>query len=488
MNKKLLLASTALGFLIAGTASAAGPTMTIGGYASTQYAYTSQDFDSTADDYDGPKPKPIYDDSGNTKILVPRGNVYSRHSHSATHTELYVNVKGKLDSGLTYGGHIELNEDVSPSDVQSDTNASKMYLFVESRYGRLQMGSFDDAGDTMRIDGSDVAVAAGGTGGEYWRYVNLYDRSGDASGGYYPIPGLTTASGLPGEVAVDPNIGARGRYYDAAKREYVPIETREVKYRDRATANKISYYSPRFGGAQIGISYTPDQAARGTAFNFNSRDKGFRGSQQIIPSISDTGYVRDNVYASFYDVWNGGISYENEFGNLGLKASLTGEFGNSRFTGTWIPDTIEYVTGTGTAADGTIDRSKALLSTFDDLEGYSIGVGLDYMGIDFAFAYGYMPEIGAMAYRNQKVEYFSAGFGYELGPFRASVTGFGSKVKEDGDVSNRDLVNVAIGLDYKLAPGFTPYVEVDIFDTDSNAQLIPDNSGAVFMIGTSLSF
>ena len=54
-------------------------------------------------------------------------------------------------------------------------------------------------------------------------------------------------------------------------------------------------------------------------------------------------------------------------------------------------------------------------------------------------------------------------------------------------VARTSLTTYHVGVDYKLAPGLTPYAEVTWYDENA-VSTINDNKGYVVIIGTQLNF
>ena len=91
------------------------------------------------------------------------------------------------------------------------------------------------------------------------------------------------------------------------------------------------------------------------------------------------------------------------------------------------------------------------------------------------------------------------GVAYEYGPFGASVTYLnsqfdcGTAVTAGGNnagcqaVGKDKFYSVSGGLDYKLAPGLTPYAELTYYDQNA-ATKVNDNKGYVGILGTQLNF
>ena len=395
--KKTLLTTTAIGLFSAGSAFAAGsaatsggPTVTVGDFADFQVGSSSADSAYEAD-----------------------GTKYDRDLHTRSENEIYISVDGKTDSGLGYGAYIELEANVNQDDTTSaDNNSETAYLYVESGFGRVEMGSGYDATNSLRVGADSFARATGGVGGDFYKYV---DTSGE---NFIVLPGLPTEVGLLGEA----NTGS--------------VNSTSSTYKDTATANKITYYTPRIQGLQAGLSYTPDLSERGTSRGFSSDNDG-----------------------SIKELFGLALNYQNQFDELAIDASAVGAWGDSETSGN------------------------------DDLEAYDFGVSASYMGITAGGSYGFADELGVAASEDVTSDYWTLGAAYEFGPFAASVTYFESEV-ENLTAGDRDaeLSNLSIGADYQLAPGLVPYVEVSFFDTDSNGEDSADNDGTVFIVGTQLNF
>ena len=408
--KKILLATTAVGLFAATSAVAAGPTVTVGGYA---------DFQVGSADQEG-----LYEGTA-------AANQYSSDLHTKTDTEIYIKVDGKTDSGLGYGAYIELEADVSADeDTGANNNAERTYIYVESGFGRVEVGATGDAGDAIRVDASTFARATGGIGGDFNKYLDLNSAAPnaavDAGSNYYIKPGLPTKAGLTGE--------GDGGTSTA-----------------RATANKISYYSPRIEGIQLGVSYTPDQDERGTATGFSSENNGAAGATTGIENA-----------------WNIGLNYEGEFDGFGIEASAQAEWGNT-------------------------EDAAGAATTRDDLQAYAFGLAGSYAGFTLGGSYGIVDEYSATATLNTEIDYWTVGGAYEFGPFGASVTYFSSEIENQTVVgSDAEFQNLVVGADYQLAPGLVPYIEVAFFESDNNiadvANTTVDNEGTVFIVGTELSF
>jgi hypothetical protein len=203
--------------------------------------------------------------------------------------------------------------------------------------------------------------------------------------------------------------------------------------------NKVNYYTPKFAGFQAGVSYMFD--SKGT-------------NRGIFADHGDT----DSGEAE--NVWLGGLSWEGKYSNVGLAVAATGEWGSAEST------------------------------TQEDLRTWNVGAKANYMGFSLAGSYGNLGDSLSTTAVNgdaHDAHYWTAGLAYETGPFGASVTWIDSQVELDGVSGDNNFDNLSVGVDYKLAPGFTPYAEVNFVQVDPTGTA-NDNDATVFIAGTTLSF
>lgn len=421
--KKLLLATTCFGLFAAGSASAAAPTIKLGGYA---------DFQAGAADQES-----VYERGNNAaKGLTGTGsgepgygtrNPLHGPVNTATDMELYIDVEGETDFGLKYGAHITLEADVNaPGDAAQEggTNAGKTYIFAETAYGRFEGGATTSPAYAMQVGAESLARATGGIAGDFHRYIDLDGSSLSTAGGrtFFVLPGL------------------------ANDNNSVDIE----KHREnlRRTANKYALYSPEFYGFQIGASYTPDTAERGS-------DAGF------VSDVTTAGTPANVTH--FEHLFDFGAKYKAQYSGVGVEASATGQVAEAK-----------PVNGGGV--------------NLDDLSSYNFGLLASYAGFSLAGSYGFADEFGRLAATNSELDYWTAGGSYVYGPFGASVTYLDSTIENDGSTADSEFQNLVVGADYQLAPGFVPYVEVSFFETDDNVAGNVDNEGTVFLSGIELTF
>lgn len=200
-------------------------------------------------------------------------------------------------------------------------------------------------------------------------------------------------------------------------------------------ANKITYYTPRVAGVQFGISYAPD--------------------------LSDTGTIGaasgDTATNDYEEVFQTGLNFTGDLDGVGVQASATYERAE-----------LEAVSA-GAA---------------NDLEAYAIGVGVDLEGIQLAGSYG---DIGDSLGDATDGTFYTLGAAFGSGPLNASITYLSSEYEEGVGIEN-EFDNLVFGVDYQLAPGLTPYVDVSFFEAEDGNAAANNNEGTVIFLGTALNF
>jgi hypothetical protein len=425
MKKILLGTSTLISAvaLFAGAAMADTPKVTVGGYANFEAGYVSDDQDGKA---------PVASANG----FTDNQNGNQRPQAFRSDTQVDFKIDGKSDAGLGYGGEIDLLADTS-ADVQNrGVNASKTFVYMDGMWGRFELGSNVGADGTMKVDAGTIARATGGINGDWSYFAN-------ASAQYLASAALPLGYGYTGGSAATSTGNFTGDHSEE-------------------NLNKITYYTPRFAGFQLGVSYLPDQTNRGQGTN-SLLTTGFNS-----PNVRGPNRTYDNAGLA-QNIVTGGINYDNKFGDIGLALAATGEYGNSQN------------------------------AAYHSLAAYNAGAKLSWMGWSVAGSYGNWGDSNrAKALGSKDTSYWTAGAAYEYGPFGASVTYLNSRFADgaiystptgglvDSTGKNR-FSNVSAGVDYKLAPGLTPYAEISWYDENATGSL-NDNRGYVGIVGTQLNF
>lgn len=407
--KKLLLATSALVGLASTAALAGGghapaaatPTsanagalnVMVGGFINVEHSIADQD-----------------NNAGNQGITSTNTAGTTRDTSFTNDAEIHITVAGSAED-FDYGGVIELNAQIDSSDAESGDNADRVYIFAENDgFGRVEFGGNAGASQTLEIDASNIARATGGVEGNWWHYVD--------------VDGISTTSGtnVTAETFIlQPNLVAA-----------------ELDQRG-SDRSKITYYTPRFSGVQLGVSYTNDTGDLGSANSLSGRQNS----------------------GNFENVFGGGINFEQNFDGLEVGLAAVGETG------------------------------EAESSTLNDLSAYSLGGKVGMSGFSVAGNYADLGDSGlSTTATNDEQTLWTAGAAYENGPYGVSVTYLNSeRPNATTATNNNELSNVVVGADYQLAPGLTPYVEAAFFELDDgHTTARNDNDGSVVLLGAELSF
>ena len=274
-------------------------------------------------------------------------------------TEIHIQAEGTTDGGVTYGSEIEIEAGALPME------ADEMNLYFSGGFGRIELGRQDGVVDTMVLDATVIAAGTGGVDGD--------------------TDNLLTA----GNIA------------------------------DVGDATKITYYTPRIAGFQLGGSFTPDS------------DDGLNAG---------TGALSGDDGDSLETVGQGGVNWEGEFGGL-----ETGLFG----IGTWANEEV----------------------TDDDVRAWAGGGLIGFGGLDFAASYG-----SSDFDNGDEIDFLLVGARFGFGPARVGFHyerdwidgdpfGLGPVLADQVDDNNTYVVSADVG----LMPGVTLKSDVSYTDSDPGA-------------------
>lgn len=284
-----------------------------------------------------------------------------------------------LDNGLVVGFQAQL-EAITQGDQMDET-----YLYFSGSWGRLLMGSENSAPYLMA-------------------YAAPYAGLGVNSPNFFLFSPMSET--------------------DARTSGYLNFAS---------DANKITYFTPRFGGFQLGVSYTPNVDAVG-------------GNRQTF------GLNTDEDAGDYNHVIGAGVNFVESFNAVDIAL-----FGGAEWAH------LEEDSGGD-----------------ENFRSYQAGLNIGFAG----FTVG-----GSVHYNNQGAEdgddtwFYDVGATYNTGPWTVGVTYAHSKFEEASD-DKRQLIEG--GVSYALSPGVTITGAVQYMNeefTDEN-----ESSGFGGAIGTKLSF
>ncbi len=250
-----------------------------------------------------------------------------------------------LDNGLKLGANVQL-------EAQTDADQiDQQFAYIEGSFGRIELGSTDNAPAAMSI-----GVPSAGIG--------LDDGdSGNWIGGINTDLVVTTPA-----FAIDED-----------------------------SAQKLTYYTPRFSGVQAGASYVPESAEDADA-----------------PPNNANG-VRDDAFGV-------AANYHQDFNDVSFDASAGYmHYGDDKAAAGSAPENYGFGVSLGYAGftlSGTYNRLKD--SSSGNLE--NVGLGLVYEAGSFASSLGYIQ--GDDKSSSAKSDAFELGASYALSPGVAAVFSF----------------------------------------------------------------
>lgn len=340
-------------------------------------------------------------------------------------------------NGVTYGGKIVL---VPTAKRKASNDYSGSHIYVESNFGRIELGSPVIPSSAMIVDGSFDTMA---TFADWKNYAN------------------TKASHIKQGSSVDPSFATSGDFF------------LDDKLIGEEPIRSVVYYTPKFNLAettkvQVGISYAPDSNNHGNLSLGNN-------SKNVSDVTIGTHINKISINRSVKDIIAGGVSLEQNISDgIDLKLAATGEFGKS----------AGKVIKTMSAANIAPIESK-----LSDLRTYNIGALLSVGNLSYGVSYGSLGKSLTTAEfhkTGRNTDYITGAIAYKQGPFGASIGYFKSnQYKNTVDA-------VSIGTQYQLAPGLKPYAEISGFSLKGRPEFNPElpkkkTRGTVALIGAKLS-
>jgi len=290
--------------------------------------------------------------------------------------------EGTLDNGLVAGAALKLqigDDENNALNTGDDATFSEAYAYLEGGFGRMELGATDGAAFKMH-----------------------YSSPWFVPGNGVDSPNIYNIQNLAG------SISSRTATYSLLAED----------------DNKISYFTPRLAGFQLGASFTPDTANDPVANGF--------------------GVSRTN--SSTEDVFEIAANYAGELGGVSVGAD------------------VFYVTG------------EAALVGADDPEEVGAGLSLGFAGFTLGGAYTSVENVVAgtqstvtVASRGNETDTWTVGLAYGTGPWTVGVAYLESEAENNlgADIGSNSFLQVGGG--YSLGAGV---------DLGLDVQFIEDQAGA----------
>ena len=379
--KKVLYGSTALvaaGALASPAAAEEGVKLGLGGYYNT-YFWVG-DYDESDDD-----PR----DLTNTGLFAD-GEVHFKGSTT-------------LDNGITFGVQIEL--EAFTSGDQIDEN----YAFIEGSFGRFVIGGENTAAYMMQYGAP---------------FVGAPINSGWITS-FVPPPQATTSTTVKFTTTGGTLTVATTTTFTAATTGFrTPALSTYIDLTN--DDHTIDYYTPRFSGFQLGVSYTPANTINGEGKNFP---------------------VQADENTELHHGFSVGVNFVESFGDFDVAV-----------------------------AGGYRRAESADKSGLEDPEMWSGGLNLGYAGFTFGGSVGYEDSDRATDGVGWDV-----GLSYTTDPWGVSGTFFRSDVEGSvGGGGGDDELDAAVGaVSYAVGPGIKASFSVMWAKWDPDATNDADGIGGI---------
>ena len=307
-----------------------------------------------------------------------------------TDSEVHVNGSGTTDAGMKWSAHIEMETDAGSS------GNDETWVRFSGSWGQINLGTEDGAEDLMEYHSSSAHKAGdGGVDGDF------YD-------------------------AIDWN-AANPRFAAGAKLA-----------QDSGDDPKITYFTPRVGGLQAGVSFTPDLGGNGR--NTSADD-----------AASD----------DFQSSWGFGVNFVQKIGGAKVQVSAVGHIADHEDD------------------DATPD---------EELRAWAVGAAVNYGNWAVGGSYQDVGDGGELkSVGDDDATSWNVGVGYSQGPVKLGLSYIHAEV-EDPAGGDDEADAVIFGVTYSLGGGASVYGDFFWFDTDSAASGGTDNDGVGFLIGTAVRF
>lgn len=310
--------------------------------------------------------------------------------------QIYFSGKTLLDNGMEVGAQVQ----IAAGADSNDTEVIRSYAWLSGNAGKLIVGKYRDVVWQTHNSAPDASYLTAGT----------------SKSDFYQI-----APWGDGVTVLDPN------------------ET-PTNY-----ANKLSYFTPKVYGFQLGASYTPSNNPKGDDL------LGDKDSETVRKA------------AGFDEASATALSYGGEFAGVGVKAAVG----------------YDYMNANGDFGYGS------------DVHNFQTSAELSYRGFTVGGSFNRMvaPQDSFNAAKDGHA--WEAGLGYAEGPYAVSFSYTHSAVRGDTGFDGDDSVDLyRIGAKYALGPGVDLWSSVGYLNSESaTGKAVDGNEGAIGgAVGLRLTF
>jgi outer membrane protein OmpU len=312
-----------------------------------------------------------------------------------------IKAEGTLDNGMVAGvlATLSLGDDWNSAynayfGQNNDVRFRELFAYLEGGFGRFEIGGTDGAAFKM----------------------------------HYTSPWF-----VPGNGVDSPNIlNVNDTSYFGFRHSTFSLMA--------ADANKVTYFTPRFAGFQLGLSYTPE-----TTFNG--------------PNPNGLGVVPNN--SSIEEVLEVALNYAGSFGGVDVGASGF------------------YVTGDAPAGVGGSDPEEWGLGLNLGMAGFTLG-GAWYQSEDLGFGISVpVPSTGSV-----EQEVWTLGLSYATGPWTVGVAYLNNENSAAGGFKEK-AKTWQTGGGYNLGSGVDIGLDLQMTDIELNGGVEYDSKSAGIVLSVS---
>jgi predicted porin len=296
---------------------------------------------------------------------------------SISDVEFNIDFKQTLDNGIEIGGQIQVEGQQQAEAVGDEID--EQFIFINGSFGRLELGTDNGAAYRMHY-----GIASNGIGIDEGDWTSW-------------IPGTSSES-----------------------------RTTAIGGGIENDQNKITYFSPRVSGVQIGATFIPEM-------DINAQSPSSGGTEADA--------VRDNAYSI-------AANYTTSVDALSIMASI----------------------GYTNAGDGVGSNH----------DGINAGLRIGFGGFTASLAYG--EEDDDLPANDDEVSILGFGLGYKAGPAGVSI----AYIRGEDSADNFKQNALEVGASYAMGPGVT--AKGSVYYADSKTAGVNTGNGVAVVGGLALSF
>ena len=325
-----------------------------------------------------------------------------------TNSEIHFKPSITLDNGIKIGADIELEGNTADDQIDEST------IFATGGFGKIELGSKDSAGKLMQVYAPDVSL--------------VYANSSSLSS-FVPFTGPTTVPDFAGD------------------------------------ADRLTYFTPVFGGFQVAVSYA-------------------RNDSQT------NGPVDNNADGAGTDYFDIGATYKGTVGDvaLGLSArygtyergAKARVFGKDAVAAVdEVLDNDGNVTTNGVKEVAAVDPVAAVAAGNPTVAGVGLSLGFG----DFSIGGGYVErDMDIAGESNEKT--YDIGVSFANGPMGYSLT----YVKGETAGNKAELTSFVAAATYTVNPNFVVSASLASYEKDVSGTTTDDIDGQVLALSAQFNF